>query len=91
METLLVDRSPEGIVTVALHRPAKKNAIDAVMWDELMAVFREVAESTSDRVLVLTGSGDAFCAGADLQATSESDIKAFDVTAALRSHTNPPV
>jgi len=66
METLLVDRSPEGIVTVTLHRPAKKNAIDGPMWDELMAVFREVAESPSDRVLVLTGSGGAFCAGADL-------------------------
>jgi 2-(1,2-epoxy-1,2-dihydrophenyl)acetyl-CoA isomerase len=66
MKTLLVERSPEGIVTVALHRPDKKNAIDATMWDELMAVFREVAESPSDRVLVLTGSGGAFCAGADL-------------------------
>ena len=66
MQTLLVDRSPEGIVTVALHRPDKKNAIDATMWDELMAVFREVAESASDRVPVLTGSSGAFCAGADL-------------------------
>jgi enoyl-CoA hydratase/carnithine racemase len=66
MKTLLVDRSPDGIVTVALHRPEKKNAIDAVMWDELMAVFREVGESASDRVLVVTGSGGAFCAGADL-------------------------
>ena len=66
MKTLLVERSPEGVVTVALHRPDKKNAIDATMWDELMAVFREVAESVSDRVLVLTGSAGAFCAGADL-------------------------
>jgi enoyl-CoA hydratase/carnithine racemase len=66
MQTLLVDRSEDGIVTVTLHRPEKKNAIDAVMWDELMAVFREVAESASDRVLVLTGSAGAFCAGADL-------------------------
>jgi 2-(1,2-epoxy-1,2-dihydrophenyl)acetyl-CoA isomerase len=66
MQTLLVDRCENGIVTVTLHRPEKKNAIDAVMWDELMAVFREVGESASDRVLVLTGAGGAFCAGADL-------------------------
>jgi 2-(1,2-epoxy-1,2-dihydrophenyl)acetyl-CoA isomerase len=66
METLLVDRSPDGIVTVTLHRPEKKNAIDGPMWNELMAVFREVAESATDRVLVLTGAGGAFCAGADL-------------------------
>jgi 2-(1,2-epoxy-1,2-dihydrophenyl)acetyl-CoA isomerase len=66
MQTLLVERSPEGVVTVTLHRPEKKNAIDTTMWDELLAVFREVAESATDRVLVLTGSGGAFCAGADL-------------------------
>jgi 2-(1,2-epoxy-1,2-dihydrophenyl)acetyl-CoA isomerase len=70
MKTLIVERSSEGIVTVTLHRPEKKNAIDGPMWDELMAVFREVAESTSDRVLVLTGSGGAFCAGADLSPVS---------------------
>ena len=68
MQTLLVERSPEGIVTVTLNRPEKKNAIDGTMWNELTAVFREVAESASDRVLVLTGSGSAFCAGADLSA-----------------------
>jgi 2-(1,2-epoxy-1,2-dihydrophenyl)acetyl-CoA isomerase len=73
MQTLIVERSEDGIVTVTLHRPEKKNAIDATMWDELMAVFREVAESPSDRVLVLTGSGNAFCAGADLSpGTGES-------------------
>ena len=63
METLIVERSSAGIVTVTLHRPEKKNAINGPMWDELMAVFREVAESASDRVLVLTGAGDAFCGG----------------------------
>ena len=79
MKTLLVDRSPEGIVTVALHRPEKKNAIDATMWDELMAVFREVAESTSDRVLVLTGAGGAFCAGADLTPTAGNKRHQLDL------------
>jgi len=36
------------------------------MFNELLAVFREVDASTSDRVLVITGAGDAFCSGADL-------------------------
>jgi 2-(1,2-epoxy-1,2-dihydrophenyl)acetyl-CoA isomerase len=65
VETLIVERA-EGVVTVTLNRPEKKNAIDPVMWDELLATFREVAESETDRVMVLTGAGDAFCAGADL-------------------------
>jgi enoyl-CoA hydratase/carnithine racemase len=66
METLLVDRAPNGVVTLTLNRPQKKNAMNAAMFDELLAVFREVDASTSDRVLVITGAGDAFCSGADL-------------------------
>jgi 2-(1,2-epoxy-1,2-dihydrophenyl)acetyl-CoA isomerase len=38
------------------------------MWDELLAVFTEVGDAESDRVLVITGAGGAFCSGADLSA-----------------------
>ena len=65
LETLIVERDG-GIVTVTLNRPEKKNAANAQMWDELMATFVEVAENDADRVLVITGAGDAFCSGADL-------------------------
>jgi enoyl-CoA hydratase/carnithine racemase len=66
METVRIDRMPNGVVTLTLNRPEKKNAMNAVMFDELLAVFREVDAATSDRVLVITGAGDAFCSGADL-------------------------
>lgn len=66
METLLLDRAPNGVVTLTLNRPQRKNALNVVMFNELLAVFREVDASTSDRVLVITGAGDAFCSGADL-------------------------
>ncbi len=66
METLLVDRAPNGVVTLTLNRPDKKNAMNAAMFNELLALFREVDASTADRVLVITGAGDAFCSGADL-------------------------
>ncbi len=68
METLLLDRMPNGVVTLTLNRPEKKNAMNGAMWNELLAVFREVAASPTDRVLVITGAGDAFCSGADLSA-----------------------
>ena len=55
-----------GIVNVTLNRPAKKNAITDQMWDELYETFLDVGNRDSDRVLVLTGAGGAFCAGADL-------------------------
>jgi enoyl-CoA hydratase/carnithine racemase len=66
METLIVDRAGNGVVTLTLNRPAKKNAMNVAMFNELLAVFREVSDSASDRVLVITGAGDAFCSGADL-------------------------
>jgi enoyl-CoA hydratase/carnithine racemase len=66
MKTLNVDRAPNGVVTLTLNRPEKKNAMNGVMFDELLTVFREVDVNASDRVLVITGAGDAFCSGADL-------------------------
>ncbi|MCZ7525205.1 MAG: enoyl-CoA hydratase-related protein [Acidimicrobiia bacterium] len=65
METLVVERS-DGVVTVTLNRPEKKNAISGQMWRELTATLREVSGQRDDRVLVLTGAGDAFCSGQDL-------------------------
>jgi enoyl-CoA hydratase/carnithine racemase len=65
MQTLLVERS-DGVVTVTLNRPEKKNAVNGVMWDELLETFRDVGERPDDRVLVLTGAGGAFCSGQDL-------------------------
>src|SRR4029453_7359611 len=66
METLRLDRAPTGVVTLTLNRPERKNAINRAMFDELLAVFREVDAQATDRVLVITGAGDAFCSGADL-------------------------
>jgi 2-(1,2-epoxy-1,2-dihydrophenyl)acetyl-CoA isomerase len=68
METLRLDRAPNGVVTLTLNRPERKNAMNAAMFAELLAAFREIDESPTDRVLVITGAGDAFCSGADLAA-----------------------
>jgi enoyl-CoA hydratase/carnithine racemase len=71
METLRVDRAANGVVTLTLNRPEKKNAINSTMFGELLEVFREVNDSTTDRVLVITGAGDGFCSGADLSVRGE--------------------
>lgn len=65
METIEVNRS-SGIVTVTLNRPAKKNAANGEMWDELLETFRDIGAGGQDRVMILTGAGGEFCAGADL-------------------------
>jgi 2-(1,2-epoxy-1,2-dihydrophenyl)acetyl-CoA isomerase len=63
--TVIVERS-DGIVTAILNRPAKKNAANGRMWQELLAICDEVRHRREDRVLVLTGAGDDFCSGADI-------------------------
>jgi len=65
LETLIVERR-DGVVTVTMNRPARKNAANGTMWHELLSTFDEVARDRHDRVMVLTGAGDAFCSGADL-------------------------
>ncbi|HET9444408.1 MAG TPA: enoyl-CoA hydratase-related protein [Acidimicrobiales bacterium] len=65
MESIVLDRA-DGVVTLTLNRPEKRNAVTAEMWETLLSSFTQVAENPADRVLVVTGAGGAFCAGADL-------------------------
>lgn len=67
MSDLLVARR-DGVVTLTLNRPDKLNSITRAMWGDLRDVFEEVAANRDDRVLVITGAGTGFCAGADLVA-----------------------
>jgi enoyl-CoA hydratase/carnithine racemase len=55
-----------GIATVTLCNPAKRNAMTPAMWRELPGLLAAPAADPQVRVLVLTGQGDTFCAGADI-------------------------
>ena len=55
-----------GIATITLHRPDRMNAFTPVMHDELITIFAEADMDDAVRVVVVTGAGKAFCAGADL-------------------------
>jgi enoyl-CoA hydratase/carnithine racemase len=71
-KTLVVERA-DGIVTITLDRPERKNAVNGEMWDELLVTFREIGEQDSDRVVVLTGAGGDFCSGADMSTVGEGE------------------
>jgi 2-(1,2-epoxy-1,2-dihydrophenyl)acetyl-CoA isomerase len=80
----------DGVKRITINRPQKRNSVDVETVELLHEAIERSAEDES-KVVILTGTGDSFCAGADLQATSERDIKNIDVTASLREHTNPTI
>ena len=96
METVQVSRV-DGIVTITLDRPAKKNAMNGAMWDELLATFREIAGSADDRAVVITGAAGEFCSGADLTGggTQQHQLAAMrhvgDVALALHKLPQPTI
>ncbi|MFF3567794.1 crotonase/enoyl-CoA hydratase family protein [Nocardia jiangxiensis] len=72
-DQVLLER--EGpIAIVRLHRPDRLNAFTAAMCERLIAVFDETDADDSVRAVVLTGTGRAFCAGADLGAGGETFV-----------------
>src|SRR5580693_9066048 len=56
----------DRIAHITLARPERKNAISREMNDELWSVWRRFSADDAADVAILTGQGDAFCAGADL-------------------------
>lgn len=65
-ETILVSHE-NGITTVTLNRPAKKNAMNPALHLEMHDALTTLASDDSTRVLIITGAGTAFSAGMDLK------------------------
>ncbi len=63
----LVYDTDAGIAMMTLNRPERLNALDHALKDEMLEVLDVVARDAEVRVVILTGAGRAFCAGADLQ------------------------
>ncbi len=66
-EHILYDVS-DGVATITLNRPDRLNAITRPMYDDLLELFDATDQDDDVRVVVFTGTGRAFCAGADLGA-----------------------
>ena len=98
---VLLTIDPRGIATVMLNRPDKHNAFDGQTIGALHEVLEQLEDDHRVRVVVLTGAGKSFCAGADLKhmqtmaASSEaenfSDAMAFARCLRKLDELNKPV
>ena len=56
----------DGLAIVTLNRPSKKNALSKILFEELFDVGTQLQKKERLRAVILTGSGNNFCAGIDL-------------------------
>lgn len=70
----------DGIATLTLNRPAKRNAVTFDMWNAITEACRQVTDDPAVRLLVVRGEGGHFCAGADV--SGFGDVSRAEYTAA---------
>jgi enoyl-CoA hydratase/carnithine racemase len=63
----------DGVARITLNRPERKNAIDEPMWRSLAEVLAAVRVDPEVRVVVLSGAGGEFCAGADVAKSKHNE------------------
>lgn len=65
-ETLLVEKT-NGVAVITLNRPTKRNAMNPTLHREMTKALEDLRYDDEAHVVVLTGAGQAFCAGMDLK------------------------
>ncbi|MFQ5699868.1 MAG: enoyl-CoA hydratase/isomerase family protein [Myxococcota bacterium] len=67
-QAMRIEKRPNGVAVVTLHRPERLNAVNAQLHHELARFTRDAEADPDVKVVVLTGAGRAFCAGGDFSA-----------------------
>lgn len=65
-QTILIDKK-DGVTTLTLNRPEKRNAMSPELHAEMAVALTDLATDDETQVLVITGAGNSFCAGQDLR------------------------
>ena len=75
----LITSVSQGVATVTINRPERRNAINGELCDALLASLTGLSEDETVRVVILTGAGqDAFCAGGDVKRMDGIAAQSFD-------------
>lgn len=73
-KALKIDRR-DGILTLTLSNPGRRNAITPDMSSELARIWDDIWEDEETAIVILTGEGDSFCSGADLGILGDSSAE----------------
>jgi methylglutaconyl-CoA hydratase len=102
MDDLLQSIDSRGVATLTLNRPNRHNAFDDALIAHMTLVLRDLERRQDVRLVVLTGSGPSFCAGADiewmrrvarasLEANEADAIALFELLRTLDSLSKPTI
>jgi 2-(1,2-epoxy-1,2-dihydrophenyl)acetyl-CoA isomerase len=94
MTTPVLTQTHAGICTITLNRPAALNALEHTLLVALKEALDNAAADNTVRVVVITGAGRGFCAGADLiaampKAGGDVEQAASNIGQGLRTHYHP--
>jgi len=90
----------DGVATLTLNRPDARNALDVSMMVRAIKLLNDAASDPKVRVIVLTGAGTVFCAGADLRSAAADEGAGFQgnatevlaqLLAALQDNAKPSI
>jgi methylglutaconyl-CoA hydratase len=73
MPVLLIEKQSPQITALTLNRPERRNALTIEMMTELASAIAAAGADPKQRILILRGSGKAFCTGLDLQEAAQHD------------------
>ncbi len=72
---VIASKDEPGIISLKLHRPEKRNALNIEMMKEFCNLMEQIKHEQSIRVIILHGAGPSFCAGLDLADVANQDVE----------------
>jgi len=81
---LVIAEQDDGLLTVVLNRPERRNALNAELCSQLVDVLQRAAQSSDVRAVLLKGAGGTFCVGGDVKAMAEAGAQELGVDDRIR-------
>ena len=76
-ESMIIRRDIDGICELTINRPAAYNALSIECMETLQAALEDIREDSGVKVVIISGSGNRFCAGHDLKELSDNRSRDF--------------